>query len=82
MDRRKEEQVGSDWSNQRGIPIRSKPFKSNPFADEAVSISETTSDYRGLGTKTFDPCQTSFQLTAEVVELSSGTNLASVLTTV
>ncbi len=85
MDRRQEELVGGiDWNNQRGIPnrIKSKTFEANPFADEAVSISETTSDCRSHRSTTYDPWHTSFQLTAEVVELSSGTESASVLTTV
>ena len=84
-DRRQEELVeGRNLSSQRGLPNRTKfkTFETNPFADEAVSISETTSDYRSHRSTAYDPWQTSFQLTAEVVELSSGSESASVLTTV
>jgi hypothetical protein len=85
MDRRQEERFrGSDWNNPRGMPnrIKSKTIESNPFADEAVSISETTSDCRSHRSTAYDPSRSSFQLTAEVVELSSGSESASVLTTV
>lgn len=75
---------------QRGIPVRSKQYDPSLFADETVSVSsDTVSDFRNSATRSnrdslqsYGRANPSFELIAEVVELTSGKETVSVLTTV